>query len=208
MRSAATSAAASTITPGARPRTTRRSTDQSRPLKGAANRASVASASRRTASSASASPAPPDVSGSPNQATGMSYAVSIVTDDPPGIDSDATRSRAWIDDGEPSIARRIRTVASMDRSLQMIFPAGTQRGRAVGHLLGVQPARVQPGLLAADAGRGRPGSSIDLGAQVVALRQAASNRPATSAKSACPRRTSDRAIGSCGSSAVASPTRP
>ena len=71
----------------------------------------VASASRRTASAASASRAPPAASGSPNQATGMSYAVSIVTEDPPGIDSDATRSRAWIDDGEPSIARKIRTVA-------------------------------------------------------------------------------------------------
>ena len=41
----------------------------------------------------------------------MSYAVSNVTDDPLGTDSDATRSRAWIDDGEPSIAKRIRIVA-------------------------------------------------------------------------------------------------
>ena len=59
MRSAAMAAAASTITPDARPRTTRLSTDQSRSLKVAANRTSVASASRRTASAASASRAPP-----------------------------------------------------------------------------------------------------------------------------------------------------
>ncbi len=134
MRSAAMSAAASTIAPDARPRTTCRSTDQSRPLKGAANRTSAASASLRTASAASASRAPPAARGSPNHETGTSYAVSIVTEDPPGIDSEATRSRAWSDDGEPSIARRIRIVALHGSNPFDDFPIGANGDRAVRHL--------------------------------------------------------------------------
>ena len=136
MRSAAMSAAASTITPGARPRTTRRSTDQSRPLKGAANRTSVASASRRTASSASASPAPPDVSGSAKPGKGnvvrREHRHGRPARDRQRCDQIAsldrtTASRRSLGESAP-VALRGNRLSSDDP------PAGMYGGRAVCHL--------------------------------------------------------------------------